>query len=79
MLMEAGIPVVAQRDHATMGRLLAALDPGCVVDPEARDFPDDPWFRAYFAAGPVGLPLAEFERSWRPRGRAAGSAVEGGA
>jgi uncharacterized protein YbbK (DUF523 family) len=62
ILMEAGIPVVAQRDFKTLGRLIALLDPGFVPDPGAADFVDHPWYREYFAEGPVGLPLAEYER-----------------
>lgn len=49
MLLEAGIPVVGQRDHATLGRLLAALDPTFAHDPSARDFVDQDWYRTYFA------------------------------
>lgn len=64
-LMDAGVPVLAQRDGATMQRLLAALDPTFAPDPAAIDFVDHPWFRAYFADGPVGLPLAEYERRSR--------------
>jgi uncharacterized protein YbbK (DUF523 family) len=60
-LMDAGIPVLAQRDHATLQRLVAALDPTFAVDPAASDFVDHPWYRDYFADGPVGAPLAEYE------------------
>jgi uncharacterized protein YbbK (DUF523 family) len=62
LLMEAGIPIVAERDHATLGRIVAALDPSFEVDPEATDVVDTEWFRDYFAAGPVGLELAEYQR-----------------
>jgi uncharacterized protein YbbK (DUF523 family) len=43
MLLRAGIPVVSQRDFATLGRLRARLDPTFVPDPEARDHHDHPW------------------------------------
>ena len=58
-LMEAGVPVLAQRDFATLQRLIAALDPGFEPDPAAFDFVDHPWYRKYFADGPVGIKLGE--------------------
>lgn len=58
-LMEAGVPVLAQRDFATLQRLIAALDPGFTPDPAALDFVDQPWYRDYFANGPVGIKLGE--------------------
>jgi uncharacterized protein YbbK (DUF523 family) len=61
-LLEAGIPVLAQRDFATLQRLIAALDPTFRADPGAFDFVDGPWFRDYFAEGPIGLKLADYER-----------------
>lgn len=67
MLMDAGVPVLAQRDLASMHRLVAALDPGFEPDPTAVDFVDHPWFREYFAGGPVGLKLADYERAKRQR------------
>ncbi len=67
LLMDAGVPVLAQRDGATMQRLIAALDPGFVPDPTAADVADNPWFRDYFADGPVGVPLADYERAKRER------------
>jgi uncharacterized protein YbbK (DUF523 family) len=67
LLLEAGIPVLAQRDTATLQRLVAALDPTFEPDPAASDFPETPWYRDYFAAGPVGLPLAEYERRRKER------------
>jgi uncharacterized protein YbbK (DUF523 family) len=62
LLMEQGVPVVAQRDFATLQRMIAALDPTFEPDPEAADFTDHPWYRDYFKEGPVGLELAEYER-----------------
>lgn len=61
ILMQAGIPIIAQRDYASMNRLLAALDPTFVPDGAAKDFVDHPWFVDYFKDGPVGLPMAEYE------------------
>lgn len=43
MLLRAGIPIVSQRDFATLGRLRARLDPSFVADPEARDHHEHPW------------------------------------
>lgn len=50
ILTNAGIPIVGQRDAATLGRILAVLDPTWRVDPAAIDFVDGDWFREYFAA-----------------------------
>lgn len=61
-LREARIPVLAQRDYATLQRIVAALDPTFAPDPAAIDFVDHPWYRDYFADGPQGLPLAAYER-----------------
>ena len=61
MLIDAGIPVFAQRDFATLGRLVALLDPTFEPDPAAFDFVDHPWYRGYFAAGPVGLKMVDYE------------------
>jgi uncharacterized protein YbbK (DUF523 family) len=63
LLMSEGIPVLAQRDFKTLGRLVAALDPSFEPDPEAFDFVDHPWYRDYFKDGPVGLKLADYERA----------------
>ena len=62
MLMDAGVPIIAQRDDATLGRLVAALDPSYAPDPSAADFVDHPWYRDYFKDGPVGLKLEDYER-----------------
>jgi len=51
MLLEAGIPVVAQRDHRTIGRLRAMLDPAYTPDPEALDHHRHPWTVAHFNLG----------------------------
>ncbi len=50
LLIDAGIPVLAQRDFATLQRLMAALDPTFVGDPAAIDFDEHPWFRGYCGA-----------------------------
>lgn len=66
LLAREGVPVLAQRDYATLQRLVADLDPSFDPitdgDPQAVDFVDHPWYRDYFADGPVGPPLAEYER-----------------
>lgn len=48
-LLRAGIPVVSQRDHATLGRLRARAEPGFVPDPDAVDHHASLWVRATFA------------------------------
>lgn len=62
LLMSEGVPIVAQRDYATLQSIVAALDPTFEPDPDAFDFVDHPWYRDYFKHGPVGLKLAEYER-----------------
>ncbi len=42
-LLQHGIPVVSQRDHATLGRLRARLEPGFLPDPNALDHHRHPW------------------------------------
>jgi uncharacterized protein YbbK (DUF523 family) len=67
MLMDAGFPVLAQRDFETLGALVAALDPTFEPDPKAFDFVDHPWYRDYFANGPVGEKMADYERAKKAR------------
>ncbi len=43
MLLEAGIPVVSQRDFQTLGRLRLRLDPTFVPRDELRDHHEHPW------------------------------------
>lgn len=66
-LIDAGFPVVAQRDFSTIQRLLTLLDPTFTPDPNAIDFVETAWHREYFADGPIGLDLADFERLKRER------------
>ena len=66
-LMAAGFPVVAQRDAATLQRLVAALDETFEPDPAALDFVDQPWYRDYFANGSPGLKLADYEQTKKNR------------
>lgn len=47
-LDRAGIPVMSQRDHRTMQRLLSRLRPGFVVEPDALDHHEHPWTVATF-------------------------------
>ena len=51
LLERSGIPVMAQRDHASLERLLSKLDPTHVVDARAIDHHETPWYREYFGAG----------------------------
>lgn len=50
LLARSGIPVMAQRDHASLERLVAKLDPAHVIDPDAVDHHQTPWYRDYFGA-----------------------------
>lgn len=43
LLLDAGIPVVSQRDFRSLERLRARLEPGYVPAPEARDHHEHPW------------------------------------
>jgi uncharacterized protein YbbK (DUF523 family) len=47
LLLEAGFPVVSQRDFRTLGLLRARLDPGYAPSDEARDHHDHPWTREH--------------------------------
>lgn len=47
VLLEAGIPVVSQRDHRTLARLRARLDPAFVPPEDARDHHEHPWTLAH--------------------------------
>lgn len=51
MLVQAGVPVVAQRDERTIQRLRALLDPGFTVDVAALDHHEHPWTREHFGTG----------------------------
>jgi uncharacterized protein YbbK (DUF523 family) len=51
MLLRAGIPVVSQRDHRTLGLLRARLEPGFVPDPAARDHHASDWYLATWGPG----------------------------
>ncbi len=54
MLLRAGVAVVSQRDHRTLGMLRARAEPGFVLDPGARDHHEGEWFRGYFGEGASG-------------------------
>ncbi len=43
LLLEAGIPVVSQRDFRTLALLRARLEPGYEPPPDARDHHEHPW------------------------------------
>ncbi len=47
-LLQLGLPLVSQRDFATLDRLRARAEPGFVPDPEKRDHHEHPWFVGYF-------------------------------
>ena len=51
VLLEAGITVVAQRDHRTLSILRAMCDPEAQADPAALDHHQHPWTRSYFKLG----------------------------
>ncbi len=46
MLLRAGIPVVSQRDHRTIGLLRSRLEPGYAVEGGALDHHEHPWTMA---------------------------------
>ncbi len=50
VLLEAGIPVVSQRDFLTLARLRARLEPGRAIDADLRDHHDHPWTREHLPA-----------------------------
>jgi len=43
VLLDAGIPVLAQRDFRTLALLRARLDPGFTPSADARDHHEHPW------------------------------------
>jgi hypothetical protein len=43
LLLDAGIPVVSQRDFHTLALLRARMDPGFEPPPDARDHHEHPW------------------------------------
>lgn len=47
MLLEAGLPVVSQRDFRTLARLRARLEPGWTPPSEVRDHHEHPWTLAH--------------------------------
>lgn len=50
LLLEHRVPVVSQRDHRTLGRLRARIDPSFAPDPAAVDHHETAWYRDYFGA-----------------------------
>lgn len=54
VLIHGGIPVVSQRDFATLGRLRQRAEPGWEPDPQARDHHQHPWTLGYFGGGEEG-------------------------
>jgi uncharacterized protein YbbK (DUF523 family) len=51
LLLRNAVPVVSQRDHRTLGRIRALLDPSFTIDPSAVDHHETDWYRAYFNRG----------------------------
>lgn len=51
LLLRDGIPVLSQRDYATLGRLRALLDPAHRPDPGLLDHHETDWYVATFGAG----------------------------
>lgn len=52
LLLEAGVTVVAQRDHRTLSILRAMCDPSAQPSPEALDHHQHPWTREHFHLDP---------------------------
>jgi uncharacterized protein YbbK (DUF523 family) len=48
LLIRAGLPVVSQRDHRCIGRIIAKLDPSYESDTTARDHHETDWYLASF-------------------------------
>jgi uncharacterized protein YbbK (DUF523 family) len=48
LLLRNGITVLSQRDHDTLGRVRALLDPGYVVDEAAVDYHESEWYLREF-------------------------------
>jgi len=48
LLLRHGLPVVSQRDHRTLARLRASLQPGFVADAQVQDHHETTWYRDYF-------------------------------
>lgn len=49
LLQRHGIPVISQRDFASLETLYAKLDPGHLIDPTRIDHRDTEWYRTYFS------------------------------
>jgi len=61
-LLRANIPVIAQRDHKTLGLLRQKLDPGFVSPPDLRDHHEKQWYQSYFTT-PEDRPFEDGNRS----------------
>ena len=58
LLLDAGIPVVSQRDHRSLALLRARLQPGYVPPPDARDHHEHPWTLAHLPGPHPRAPAA---------------------
>lgn len=65
MLLEAGVPVVSQRDHKTLGAIRARLDPSFVPGEDLRDHHEHPWTVEHL---PAPHPRRSIGRPGRDRG-----------
>ncbi|MCO4768625.1 MAG: DUF523 domain-containing protein [Deltaproteobacteria bacterium] len=63
LLRRHGIPVISQRDFATLSRLRAALDPTHEVDAAARDHVDGEWYQQTFVHPVPEGPEPTFEEA----------------
>ena len=61
LLRRHGIPVISQRDTASLERLLGQLDPGFSPDPDATDFTEAPWYVQTFLEPSPPSPEPVFE------------------
>jgi uncharacterized protein YbbK (DUF523 family) len=48
LLIQNGVKILSQRDRRTLGRLVHALDPTFVRDPDAMDHHETDWYREHF-------------------------------
>jgi uncharacterized protein YbbK (DUF523 family) len=50
-LTRHGFNIVSQRDLASLEILYAKIDPNHLIDPEAKDYDQQPWYMEYFKMG----------------------------
>ena len=61
LLRRSGVPVISQRDTASLERLLSQLDPAFSPDPQAEDFHQQAWYQQTFVEPQPPSPDPVFE------------------